>query len=119
MFLQLAHTKLEIFQITKRLVLETYRISKLLPQDEKFALTQQIRRAVISVHLNVAEGFSRKSKAERKRFLVVSRGSLIELDTALDISIELLYLEGENLNAVSMSIISCFSQLSKLIKSLG
>ena len=119
MFLQLAHTKLEIFQTTKRLVLEVYKLSKNLPQEERFALTQQIRRAAISVHLNVAEGFSRKSPAERKRFLEVSRGSLIELDTALDISIELLYLEGVNLKEVSWLIISCFSQLSKLIKSLS
>ena len=119
MFLQLAHTKLEIFQTTKKLVLEIYKISKNLPQEEKFALTSQIRRAAISVHLNVAEGFSRKSPAEKKRFFEVSRGSLIEVDTALDISIELLYLEEVNLNELSMLIISCFTQLSKLIRSLG
>ena len=119
MFLQLAHTKLEIFQTTKKLVLEVYKISKNLPQEERFALTQQIRRAGISVHLNVAEGFSRKSPAEKRRFLIVSRGSLIEVDTALDISIELLYLEGVDLNEVSITILSCFTQLSKLIKSLG
>src|SRR5688572_9938422 len=119
MFLQLAHTKIEIFQTTKKLVLEVYKISKILPHEEKFALTQQIRRATISVHLNVAEGFTRKSKAERKRFLEVSRGSLIELDTGLDISMELLYLDGVNLNEVSLLVISCFTQLSKLIKSLS
>ena len=64
-------------------------------------------------------GFSRKSPAEKKRFFEVSRGSLIEVDTALDISIELLYLEEVNLNEISILIISCFTQLSKLIRSLG
>jgi four helix bundle protein len=88
MFLQLAHTKLGIFQVSKSFTLECYRISKLLPQDERFAMTQQIRRAALSVHLNIAEGCSRKSPAKRKRFYEIARGSLIEVDTALDIVID-------------------------------
>ena len=52
-------------------------------QEEKFGLVQQIRRAALSAHLNLAEGFSRKSEAERRRFFGISRGSLIEIDAAL------------------------------------
>jgi four helix bundle protein len=48
--------------------------------EERFALAQQIRRAALSVHLNIAEGCSRKSETERKRFFEVSRGSIIEID---------------------------------------
>lgn len=88
MFLQLAHTRLPIFQASKSFTLECYRISKLLPQEERFAMTQQIRRAALSVHLNIAEGCSRKSSTERKRFYEIARGSLIEIDTALDIAIK-------------------------------
>lgn len=83
MFLQLAHTKLDIFQASKSLTLECYRITKLFPQEEKFAMVQQIRRAALSVHLNIAEGCSRKSATERKRFYEISRGSVIEIDTAI------------------------------------
>jgi four helix bundle protein len=118
MFLQLDHFGFEIFRKSKMLVLETYKVSKNFPSDEKFTLTQQIRRAAISVHLNVSEGFSRKSQSERKRFFEVSRGSLIELDTAIDISLELLYVKDVELGTLGTCIISCFSQLSALIKSL-
>jgi four helix bundle protein len=69
MFLQLAHTKLGIFSTSKSLVLSCYKLSKLLPQEERFNMMQQLRRAALSVHLNFAEGYSRKSLQERKRFL--------------------------------------------------
>lgn len=69
MFLNLSHTKLEVYKITQALALECYRLIKIFPSDERFALVQQIRRAAISVHLNLAEGCSRKSKKERNRFL--------------------------------------------------
>jgi four helix bundle protein len=60
MFLQLAHTKLDIFQASKDFVLECYRVTKLFPQEEKFGMISQIRRAALSTHLNVAEGCSRR-----------------------------------------------------------
>jgi len=54
-------------------------------------MIQQIRRAALSVCLNIAEGASRKSAAERKRYYEVARGSIIEIDAALDVSAELKY----------------------------
>jgi four helix bundle protein len=78
MLLQLAHTRLEVFMVSKYFVLECCRISKNFPTEEKFALVQQIRRASLSVHLNIAEGCSGKSLAERKRFFEISGGSVIE-----------------------------------------
>jgi four helix bundle protein len=68
MFLELPHTKLDAFKVSKLLLLACYRQSNKFPNDEKYALTQQVRRAALSVHLNIAEGSSRKSGAERKRF---------------------------------------------------
>ena len=56
MFLQLAHTKLNVYQFSQELALECYRVIKKFPPDERFAITQQIRRAAISVHLNISEG---------------------------------------------------------------
>jgi len=82
MFLQLAHTKTPVFQESKKFILECYRITKDFPKDERFAMVQQMRRAALSVHLNIAEGCSRKSEGERKRFFEISRGSLIEVDAA-------------------------------------
>ena len=115
MYLQLAHTNTPIFKQSKSLVQEIYRVTNDFPPMEKFAMVQQIRRATLSVHLNIAEGCSRKSESERKRFFEISRGSLIEVDAALDIAVDLNYKTQEDLSAAGTHIISTFKQLSGLI----
>jgi four helix bundle protein len=115
MFLNLAHTKLDVFSSGKNLVLSCYKISKLLPQDERFNMTQQLRRAALSVQLNIAEGSSRKSDIERRRFYEISRGSIIEIDTILDIAEELEYFKKEDLMQTGDLIIKTFQMLSKMI----
>ena len=115
MFLQLAHTKTPVFQESKKFTLECYRITKDFPPDEKFAMVQQIRRAALSVHLNIAEGCSRKSGSERKRFFEISRGSIIEVDTALDIAYKLKYKTEGELKQLGDHLVSTFKQLSGLI----
>jgi four helix bundle protein len=115
MFLQLAHTKTNLFQTSKNFTLECYRVTKDFPQEEKFAMVQQIRRAALSVHLNIAEGCSRKSETERKRFFEISRGSVIEVDTAIDIAFELNYKTKEQLELLGEHLVSTFKQLTGLI----
>jgi four helix bundle protein len=78
-------------------------------------MTSQIRRAALSVHLNVVEGCSRKSLSERRRFFEIARGSLIEIEAAFAISIELKYAKLENLQSLSSLLIRCFQMLSKMI----
>ena len=115
MFLQLAHTQKNVFQESKKFTLECYRVTKDFPTDEKFAMVQQIRRAALSTHLNIAEGCSRKSEKERKRFFEISRGSVIEVDTALDIAQELNYKTVEELQKLGTYLVSTFKQLTGLI----
>lgn len=115
MFLQLAHTKLNVFQYSKSLALECYRITKLFPQEERFAMSQQIRRAALSVHLNIAEGSSRKSAAERKRYFEIARGSVIEVDAAIGISFELHYVDLQQLKPLEQLILQSFKTLTGLI----
>jgi len=115
MFLRLNHKKLDIYSASRQFVMEIYKLSKLLPSDEKFGMITQIRRAALSVHLNIAEGASRKSEIERKRYYEVARGSVIEIDAALDIASDLKYLEGLQLENLSNSMIKCFKILSGLI----
>jgi four helix bundle protein len=86
MFLTLAHTQLDVYKMSRLLVVECYAVTKNLPGEERFGLIQQIRKAATSIHLNIAEGCSRRTVAERKRFFEIARGSLIEVDTGLDIA---------------------------------
>jgi four helix bundle protein len=74
-----------------------------------------IQQLWLSVHLNIAEGCSRKSQTERKRFFEVSRGSVIEVDTAFAIACELQYINKEQLQTLGMRLISTFKQFSGLI----
>jgi len=117
MFLKLNHQKLDIYGASKQFVLECYRLTKGLPAEEKFGMISQIRRAALSVHLNSAEGSSRKSEAERKRYYEIARGSVIEIDAALDIAADLTYLDGFNTESLGESMISCFKILTGLIES--
>lgn len=115
MFLELAHTKLTIFCKSKALVIECYRLSSIFPQDERFAMVQQIRRASTSVHLNIAEGCSRRSLIERKRFFEIARGSVIEIDTIFSVAVELKYIETEQIDNLKELIIENFKILSAMI----
>ena len=117
MFLQLNHQQFDVYKATRVFVKECYLLTKEFPSEEKFALVQQIRRAAMSVHLNLSEGFSRKSEVERKRFFEVSRGSIIEIDGALDAAEDLGYCKKENLTQLGICMNRCFSMLSKLISS--
>lgn len=117
MFLQLNHQKLDVYTVSRAFVKDCYMATKLLPPEEKFNLIQQIRRAALSVHLNIAEGSSRKSEPERKRFYEISRGSIIEIDAALDVSNDIGYLQKEQLESLGNNMVRCFGMLSKLISS--
>ena len=117
MFLELSHTKTPVFQQTENLALESYRITKTFPADERFAMVQQIRRAVLSVHLNLAEGCSRKSSNERKRYFEIARGSVIEIDAAIGLAFKLQYCELKSIENLGTLIVSCFKQLTAMIAS--
>ena len=115
MFLQLNHQKLDVYKFSKMFVLECYMLTKNFPPEEKFGMISQIRRAALSVHLNIAEGASRKSENERKRYYEIAMGSVIEIDAALDIADGLQYLKNSNLEKLSEAMIRTFKTLSGLI----
>ena len=115
MFLTLNHQKLDVYSFSKAFVLECYKLTKHLPSDEKFGMISQIRRAALSVHLNIAEGASRKSETERKRFYEVARGSVVEIDATLDIANSLHYLDNFNLDNLKECTIKTFKILYGMI----
>jgi len=115
MFIQLKHKSLNVYGSVRELAKEIYRISMLLPPEEKFNMVQQIRRAALSVKLNLAEGCSRRSGAERKRYLEISRGSVIEIDAALETAVDLNYFREDELKNTGELLNKCFAMLSKTI----
>lgn len=74
------------------LVLEIYKITKRFPKEEQFGLTSQIRRAIVSLTSNIAEGFSRKSYKEKVQFYSMALGSLTEVQNQLLIARDLDYI---------------------------
>jgi len=116
MVLELAHTKLQVYHFSRLFAVECYKLTKNFPSDERFALTQQISRAAISVHLNIAEGCSRKSETERKRYFEIARGSVIEIDAAPDIASDLNYCKKEDILILGDNMIKCFKFITGLIK---
>jgi four helix bundle protein len=116
MFLQLRHTKLAIYSESQELALECYRLTKKFPADERFALVQQIRRAAISIHLNLAEGCSRRTQNERNRYFEIARGSAIEVDSAIGISFKPGYFSEDEIQPLGNLIVKSFKMLSGMIK---
>ncbi len=90
-----SYTDLDIYKESYKLSLEIYKITAKYPKDEIFGLTSQIRRAAISVVLNIAEGYGRQSKEDFKRFLKISLGSNNETITLLELSKDLNYISIE------------------------
>jgi four helix bundle protein len=117
MFLQLNHQKLDVYNFSKSLVFECYMLTKIFPSDEKFSMSSQIRRAALSAHLNIAEGSSRKSELERKRYYEIARGSVIEIDAALDVAKDLGYIQNIQTDKLGECIIRTFKILTGLILS--
>lgn len=86
------YRELIVWQKSMKLVSEIYRITKEFPKNEEFSLSTQLRRAAISIPSNIAEGFGRNTPKEFTRFLYISIGSLFEVQTQIDISLDQKYI---------------------------
>ena len=80
---------LTAYQESRKLVKEVYRIVQKFPANENFALSDQLRRAVVSVPSNIAEGMGRYSTKEQIHFLEIAFGSLLEISAQLDVAFDL------------------------------
>lgn len=115
MFLDLPHSKLDVYKCSRELVLECYKLSRMIPDNERFGLIQQIRRAATSVSLNIAEGCSRRSSPDRKRFFEISRSSVVEIDSILDLFNDLKYCLKEDMQPCGNLLIRTFKMLSSMM----
>jgi four helix bundle protein len=108
---------LEVWQKSMAFVEDVYKAVKGFPQEERYCLADQIRRAAVSIPSNIAEGFGRDSNAEFLRFLSIARGSLYEVSTQLEIARRIGYLPPES--GLYPQIVSIGKMLNALRRRLG
>ena len=107
--------KLKVWQEAKKLVVDVYHLLDSFPKFEKYALCDQIRRAIVSVPSNIAEGSGRRSLKEQIHFLEIAYGSLMETYNQLKIAIDLTYITEESVEAIKPSI----DAVAKMINGLS
>jgi len=101
-----SYTDLEVWKYSRELVKLVYLLTKSFPKEELYALTNQIRRSVISVPSNIAEGIGRQSNKETIHFLYIAKGSLQEVETQLYLSFDLEYISEIELNNILEKVVS-------------
>ena len=105
--------ELDVWNKAMELTDLVYEIASKLPQSEKYALGDQIRRAVVSIPSNIAEGFGRDSHKDFAHFLSIARGSLYEVDTQLEIALRRGYIKKND------TIMSLMNDVSKMLSVLS
>ncbi len=112
------YKELKVWQRAYQLCLEVYKITKKFPNEERYSLTSQIRRAAVSVPSNIAEGYGRKTTPEYIRFLYTAYSSNCEMETQILLSGDLGYIENHKLKILQEGIGEVERMLKALIKSL-
>lgn len=105
---------LKVYQTSRSLVNEVYRLQKTFPIEEKYALGDQVRRAAVSITSNLAEGSGRQSLREKIHFIEISFGSLNEVFCELQIACDLHYIEQSQLDTLRPQ----FTEVAKMLSGL-
>lgn len=108
------YKNLDVYKEAKNLVKMVYRLIEQFPKVETYALCDQLRRAVISVPSNIAEGSGRTSAKDQAHFFEMAFGSLMEVSCQMDIACDLGYIEQLELNQVEEYIRKIAAMLSGL-----
>jgi len=110
-----SYKDLFVWQRSMDLVESVYRITEKLPSKEQFGLISQMRRAVVSIPSNIAEGYGRQSTGSYAQFLSIARGSLLELETQIELCIRIKYIQQIDVEKILNEIIEINKMLSSLI----
>ena len=113
-----SYRELIVWQKAMDLTEEVYCLVKRLPISEQYALSDQLRRAVVSIPSNIAEGYGRNTAKEYVRFLNIARGSNNEVETQLFICVRLKYLQEKDISRALGYCDEIGKMLSTLIKNL-
>ena len=110
--------KLEVYKLAENLTQKIYRITNTFPKEEVFGLTSQLRRASVSVALNLAEGSSQRSKNDFSRFVSIALGSIIETKAALRLAMKLGFISQSEFSDILPQIDEIFFKTTALKNSL-
>lgn len=110
-------TDLNAWKEGHNLVLQVYKLTKTFPSEEKLVLTSQIRRSVISVTSNIAEGFSRSSQKDKAKFYYTSLASLTEMQNQILVAKDLGYISLSEFKETAEQSVTVGKLISGLIKS--
>lgn len=113
------HEKLKVWQKAMVLVTDVYQATRNFPKEEVYGLTSQLRRAAISIPSNIAEGKGRHGNPEFCQFLVHARGSLLELETQVQIAGNLGYLKSQKVDELKKKTGEIGRMLNGLIEAIG
>lgn len=113
------YRELLVWQKSMLVVEETYRLVKLLPKEEQYSLSDQMRRAAVSIPSNIAEGQARNSTKEFIHFLWIAKGSVAELETQFMICVRLKYMMKSQIETVMNLLDEVGRMLNALIGKLG
>lgn len=111
---QFAFEKLKVWHNSRELILDIYKVTNTFPKEERYCLTDQLRRAVISVASNLAEGSSRTSSKDQAHFTNLAYSSLMEALNQLYIAIDLNYISHEIFTELKTKISGIANQLNAL-----
>ena len=109
------YTELDVWINSRKLVTAVYQLTKSFPKDELYGITNQIRRCVVSIPSNIAEGCGRQTTKDTIHFLYISRGSLYELETQVILASDLNYITKEDLDTLLEKITSSKKLLNGFI----
>ena len=109
---------LDLYKSAKELVLSVYALLRKFPKEEMYALCDQLRRAVISIPSNLAEGSGRTSAKDQAHFFEMAFGSLMEVECQLDIACDLGYISNEELESLNAQIARVAAMLSGMRRKL-
>ena len=109
---------LRIYGLAEDLVVKVYKVTKKFPKEERYGITSQLRRAIVSVAINIAEGYGRFHFKDRSMFLYNARGSLLEVKSLVKISLKLGFIEKKISNEVGREIDDLGIKINNFIKHL-
>lgn len=113
-----SYRELLIWQKSIQVVTNIYKLTRDFPKEELFGITSKMRRCAISIPSNIAEGFGRNSQGDFKRFLNISLGSTYELQTQIEISQNLEYLNTENYKYLMESCVELEKMMNSLVSKI-